>query len=62
MFNRTAFGGSFSKFLEESVYDVNKREFIILFILVLFTVILGIYPSLILNVLDYSMNSLIYSV
>ena len=62
MFNRTAFGGSFSKFLEESVYDVNKREFIILFILVLFTVILGIYPSLILNVLDYSMNYLIYSI
>ncbi len=62
MFNRTAFGGSFSKFFEESVYDVNKREFILLFILVIFTVVLGIYPSIILNVLDYSMNSLIYSV
>ena len=62
MFNRTAFGGSFSKFLEESVYDVNKREFILLFILVLFTVVFGIYPSLILNVLDYSMNSVIYSI
>lgn len=62
MFNRTAFGGSFSKFFEESVYDVNKREFIILFILVIFTIILGIYPSIILNVLDYSMNGLIYSV
>jgi len=62
MFNRTAFGGSFSRFFEESVYDVNKREFILLFILVVFTVVLGIYPSLILNALDYSMNSLIYSV
>jgi len=62
MFNRISFGGSFSRFLEESIYDVNKREFILLFILVLFTVILGIYPSLILNVLDYSMNSLIYSI
>ena len=62
MFNRISFGGSFSKFLEESLYDVNKREFILLFILVLFTVIFGIYPSLILNVLDYSMNSLIYSI
>jgi NADH-ubiquinone oxidoreductase chain 4 len=62
MFNRTAFGGSFTRFLEESVYDVSKREFIMLFILVVFTVVLGIYPSLILNVLDYSMNSLIYSV
>ena len=62
MFNRISFGGSFSKFLEESVYDINKREFTILFILVLFTIILGIYPSLILNVLDYSMSSLIYNV
>ena len=62
MFNRISFGGSFSRFLEESIYDVNKREFILLFILVLFTVILGVYPSLILNVLDYSMNSLIYSI
>ncbi|QLI74830.1 NADH dehydrogenase subunit 4 (mitochondrion) [Metarhizium brunneum] len=62
MFNRTAFGGSFTRFLEESVYDVNKREFLMLFILVVFTVVFGIYPSLILNVLDYSMNSLIYSV
>jgi NADH-ubiquinone oxidoreductase chain 4 len=62
MFNRTAFGGSFTRFLEESVYDVNKREFILLFILVAFTIILGIYPSIILNVLDYSMNNLIYSI
>src|SRR6478735_2929877 len=62
MFNRISFGGSFTRFLEESIYDVNKREFILLFILVLFTVILGVYPSLILNVLDYSMNSLIYSI
>jgi len=62
MFNRTAFGGSFTRFLEESVYDVNKREFTMLFILIVFTVVFGIYPSLILNVLDYSMNSLIYSV
>ncbi|BDM77100.1 NADH-ubiquinone oxidoreductase chain 1 (mitochondrion) [Purpureocillium lilacinum] len=62
LFNRVAFGGSFTRFLEESIYDVNRREFIMLFILVVFTVIFGIYPSLILNVLDYSMNSLIYSV
>jgi NADH-ubiquinone oxidoreductase chain 4 len=62
MFNRTAFGGSFSKFLEEGVYDLNKREFVLLFTLVFFTVLFGIYPSLLLNVLDYPMNSLIYSV
>ena len=61
MFNRTSFGGSFSKIIENGLLDVNKREFILLFILVLFTVILGIYPSLILNLLDYSINNVIYA-
>ena len=62
MFNRTSFGGSFTKFLEQGIYDLSKREFVLLFTLVVFTVLLGIYPSLLLNVLDYPMNSLIYSV
>lgn len=62
MFNRTAFGGSFSKTIETGLFDVNKREFLLLLILVLFTIILGIYPSLILNLLDYSMNTLIFTV
>jgi NADH-ubiquinone oxidoreductase chain 4 len=61
MFNRVSFGGSFSKIIENGLMDVNKREFILLFVLVLFTVILGIYPSLILNLLDYSMNNVIYA-
>lgn len=62
MFNRTAFGGSFSKTIETGLFDVNKREFLLLLILVLFTIVLGIYPSLILNLLDYSMNTLIFTV
>lgn len=61
MFNRISFGGSFSKIIHIGLFDVNKREFMLLIILVLFTVILGIYPSFILNLLDYSMNSLIYA-
>jgi NADH-ubiquinone oxidoreductase chain 4 len=61
MFNRIAFGGSFSKFFEVNISDVNKREFFILFTLVLFTVILGIYPSPVLDGLHYSVSSLIYS-
>ena len=60
MFNRIAFGGSFSKFFEENLSDVTKREFTILFILVLFTVVFGIYPSFILDGLHYSVTSLIY--
>jgi len=61
MYNRIAFGGSFSKFFEVNVIDLSKREFFILLTLVLFTVILGIYPSPILDGLHYSVSSLIYS-
>jgi NADH-ubiquinone oxidoreductase chain 4 len=62
MYNRIAFGGSFSKFFEKTnISDVNQREFLILFILVVFTVLLGIYPAPILDGLHYSVSSLIYS-
>jgi NADH-ubiquinone oxidoreductase chain 4 len=62
MFNRISFGGSFSKLIENGLLDVNKREFLLLLILVVFTVVLGVYPSIILNLLDYSMNSLVYGI
>jgi NADH-ubiquinone oxidoreductase chain 4 len=45
MFNRISFGGSFSQFFGESISDVTKREFLLLFTLVFFTVLFGIYPS-----------------
>jgi NADH-ubiquinone oxidoreductase chain 4 len=61
MFNRIAFGGSFSKFFEANISDVNKREFFILLTLVIFTVVLGIYPAPILDGLHYSVSSLIYN-
>jgi NADH-ubiquinone oxidoreductase chain 4 len=66
MFNRIAFGGSFFKHVKEQYLisympDVNKREFLMLITLVLFTVVLGIYPSPILDGLHYSVSSLIYS-
>jgi NADH-ubiquinone oxidoreductase chain 4 len=61
MFNRIAFGGSFSKLFEVNISDVNKREFFILFTLVIFTVILGVYPAPILDGLHYSVSSLIYN-
>ena len=60
MFNRIAFGGSFSKFFEANISDINKREFFILLTLVAFTVIFGIYPAPILDGLHYSVSSLIY--
>jgi len=64
MYNRISFGGSFSKFFEENITDVTKREFFILgftWILV-FTVLFGIYPSFILDGLHYYVSSLLYNV
>jgi NADH-ubiquinone oxidoreductase chain 4 len=61
MFNRIVFGGTFSKFFEDNISDVNKREFFVLFTLVMLTVILGIYPAPVLDGLHYSVSFLIYS-
>jgi NADH-ubiquinone oxidoreductase chain 4 len=60
MFNRITFGGTYSKFFEKTIPDLNKREFYILLTLVIFTVVLGIYPSPILDGLHYSTSTLIY--
>jgi NADH-ubiquinone oxidoreductase chain 4 len=60
MFNRIAFGGKYSKLFKVNLPDLNKREFFVLFILVLYTVLLGIYPIPVLDGLHYSVSSLIY--
>ena len=60
MFNRIAFAGSYSKFFEVNIPDLNKREFYILLTLVIFTVVLGIYPASVLDGLHYSVSCLIY--
>ncbi len=60
MYNRISFGGSFSKFFDENISDITKREFFLLFTLVLFTVIFGIYPSFILDGLHYYAGSYLY--
>ena len=60
MYNRIAFGGTFSKYFRVNIPDLNKREFSILFVLVIFTVALGIYPAPILQGLHYSVSCLIY--
>jgi len=61
MFNRIAFGGSYSKFFIINISDINKREFFILITLVMFTVALGIYPAPILDGLHFSVSCLIYN-
>ena len=62
MFNRIAFAGSYSKFFKVNIPDLNKREFYILLTLVIFTVILGVYPAPVLDGLHYSVTTLIYSI
>jgi len=60
MFNRIAFGGKYSKLFKVNLPDLNKREFFILFVLILYTVLLGLYPIPVLDGLHYSVSSLIY--
>ena len=62
MYNRISFGGSFSKFFEENIADTTKREFFLLFTLIVFTILFGIYPSFILDGLHYYVSSLLYNV
>ena len=62
MFNRIAFAGSYSQFFNANMFDLNKREFIILLTLVLPTVVLGIYPAPVLDGLHYSVSSFIYHI
>ena len=62
MFNRIAFAGSVPyKYWLEYIPDLNRREFFMLLLLVLFTVLLGIYPSIILDGLNYYTYYLLYS-
>ena len=60
MFNRIAFGGKLSKYIKVNIPDLNRREFIMLLILVVLTVLFGIYPKPILDGLHYSVSTLIY--
>lgn len=59
MFNRIIFGGIFKNWFTY-LPDLNKREYSMLLLLVLFTVVLGIYPSIILDTLNYNVSSLLF--
>jgi len=60
MFNRIVFGGKYSKLFKENMMDLSRREFIILLTLVVFTIVLGIYPAPIIDGLNYNLSGLIY--
>jgi NADH-ubiquinone oxidoreductase chain 4 len=61
MFNRIAFGGNYSKYFIVNLIDLTYREFIILIILVVITVILGIYPIPIMDGLNYCISGVLYN-
>ena len=61
LFNRIAFAGSYSKYFTVNIPDVNKREFYILFTLVMFTIVFGIYPAPLLDGIHYNVSMLIYN-
>lgn len=60
MFNKIVFAGTYSKYFLVNVTDLNKREFFIILTLIVGTVVLGIYPSILLEGLHYNVSSLIY--
>jgi len=60
MFQRISFGGAYSRMLTVVMPDLTKREFTILMLLAVPTVILGIYPALILDGLSYGATTLLY--
>ena len=61
MYQRISFGGSYSRMFTVNMADVNKREFIILFTLVVPTVLFGVYTAPILDGINYAVSTLIYS-
>jgi NADH-ubiquinone oxidoreductase chain 4 len=61
MFQRIAFGGAYSRMFTVVMPDLTKREFTILMLLTVPTVVLGIYPALILDGLAYAASTLLYN-
>jgi NADH-ubiquinone oxidoreductase chain 3 len=58
---RIAFGGVYSRMLTSSLPDLTKREFTVLLLLVIPTVLFGIYPAAILDGVHYSVSTLLYA-
>ena len=61
MFQRIAFGGSYSRMFNVNIEDLDKREFTLLSTLVIPTILLGIYPAPILDGINFDISSVIYN-
>ena len=60
LYNRLSYG-SYSHYLKP-LKDINRREFILLISLLLPTIILGVYPNVILETLHASVTTLLYNI
>jgi NADH-ubiquinone oxidoreductase chain 4 len=60
LYNRLSYG-NYSPYIP-IIKDINRREFYLLISLLIPTILLGIYPNLILNSLHMSISSLLYNV
>lgn len=58
LFNRIAYGNLKTQYFKNFL-DINKREFLIFFPLVLGTLIMGVYPTIFLDPIHFSVNMLI---
>jgi NADH-ubiquinone oxidoreductase chain 3 len=58
---RIAFGGVYSRMLTSSLPNLTKRAFTVLLLLVIPTVLFGIYPAAILDGVHYSVSTLLYA-
>lgn len=59
MYNRISYG-KFSQYLKPML-DINRREFNLLLPLLILTVLFGIFPDFILNILHLSVTNILYS-
>ena len=58
LFNRIAYGNLKTQYFKNYL-DINKREFLIFFPLILGTLVMGVYPNIFLNSIHFSVNTLI---
>jgi NADH-quinone oxidoreductase subunit M len=58
LFNRIAYGNLKTQYFKNYL-DINKREFLIFFPLILGTLVMGVYPNIFLNSIHFSVNTLV---
>jgi NADH-ubiquinone oxidoreductase chain 4 len=61
LYQKIAFGGSYSQMFKTNIQDVTKREYMLVFPLLFGVVVFGIYTGPIFDNLVYAASSLIYS-